>query len=423
VARRLLKRSAVETPDQATERVATERRVIGADRSRMTDEALAQFHAAASLPGCAYAAAMPDLHPGRGIPIGASFGMIGVAYPHLVGSDAGCGASVVFTALDRVPRDRVERRLRQAFSRAETIAEAPGADVVGAAWARGPRGLLELPGLPDLLAGLCRADPEDDGLPASAPSPADPIAAEVLGTIGGGNHFAEIGQVHAVVDAAAAGRLGAAKGGVTVVVHSGSRGVGAALGARWGDRPLHGGDVPRYLAELAGACRFARTNRLLLVHRLLRALGVARLDDVRGQFDIVHNDIRRELVGAREVWVHRKGAAPAHAGAPTIVLGSRGAPSWILLGRGAERALSSVAHGAGRRMSRADARSRLKARYRRDELGRSPIGSRVLCDDPALLYEEHPDAYKPIEPIIEALEEAGCASRVAAIVPVVTVKL
>jgi release factor H-coupled RctB family protein len=94
-----------------------------------------------------------------------------------------------------------------------------------------------------------------------------------------------------------------------------------------------------------------------------------------------------------------------------------------MLGRGSEAALRSVAHGAGRRMSRTEARTRLKARYRRQDLARSPLGGRVLCDDSALLYEEHPDAYKPIEPILTALEEAGAASRVASLAPVMTVKL
>jgi release factor H-coupled RctB family protein len=94
-----------------------------------------------------------------------------------------------------------------------------------------------------------------------------------------------------------------------------------------------------------------------------------------------------------------------------------------MLGRGSESALRSVAHGAGRRMSRSEARSKLKSRYRREELARSSLGGRVLCDDSALLYEEHPDAYKPMEPVVAALERAGTASRVASLVPVMTVKL
>lgn len=160
-----------------------------------------------------------------------------------------------------------------------------------------------------------------------------------------------------------------------------------------------GAEAEAYLAEHAGACRFATANRLLLAYRVLRSLGVTRPAEIRGSLDVIHNDVRAERLGPDEVWVHRKGAAPAHLDLPTVVLGSRGAPSWIMLGRGSEGALRSVAHGAGRRVSRTEARARLQERYRREELARSPLGGRVLCDDSALLYEEHPDAYKPIEPL------------------------
>ena len=143
----------------------------------------------------------------------------------------------------------------------------------------------------------------------------------------------------------------------------------------------------------------------------------------RGGFDVTHNDVRREPVDGADAWVHRKGAAPAAAAALTVVLGSRGAPSWIMRGTGAALGLGSVAHGAGRKMKRSEALAKLKDRYRRREVARSPGGGRVICDDPALLFEEHPDAYKPIEPVIGALERHGLATRVAALVPIVTVKL
>src|SRR5690606_13183254 len=110
--------------------------------------------------------------------------------------------------------------------------------------------------------------------------------------------------------------------------------------------------------------------------------------------------IRRENIGEAQAFVHRKGAAPAAHGEATVVLGSRGAPSWVLLGAGHEGALSSVAHGAGRRMNRSDARKKLASRYKRAELSRTSHGGRIVCDDVDLLYEEHPDAYKPIEPVV-----------------------
>jgi release factor H-coupled RctB family protein len=91
----------------------------------------------------------------------------------------------------------------------------------------------------------------------------------------------------------------------------------------------------------------------------------------------------------------------------------------VLLGTGAEASLASVAHGAGRRMGRSEAREKLSARYTRRQ---AVQGGRVLCDDPALLFEEHPDAYKPIGPVIDALLAHGAARPVATLVPLLTVK-
>ena len=120
--------------------------------------------------------------------------------------------------------------------------------------------------------------------------------------------------------------------------------------------------------------------------------------------------------------VARVQASAPSEGMATIVLGSRGAPSWVLAGTGSEVGLRSVAHGAGRRMGRAEALSKLKGKYRRSELLATKLGGRVVCDDADLLYEEHPDVYKPIEPVVASLIEAGLAAPVASLVPVVTVK-
>jgi release factor H-coupled RctB family protein len=243
-----------------------------------------------------------------------------------------------------------------------------------------------------------------------------------LGSVGGGNHFVEIARVSEVRDAAAAAALGLARDALVVVAHSGSRGLGGALARRWGEGALTGEAMMAYLADLAGACRFAWTNRFLLAYRLLRALGVARASKLAGGFDVTHNDVVREEVSGAPAWVHRKGAAPARGDDATIVLGSRGAPSWVMRGRDSEEGLRSVAHGAGRRMGRTEAREKIKARYRRADLTRTDLGGRVVCADAQLLLEEHPDAYKPIEPVVESLIEAGLATAVAALTPVVTVK-
>ncbi|MEO8699918.1 MAG: RtcB family protein [Kofleriaceae bacterium] len=387
----------------------------------MESEATRQLAAVADLEGCVHAAGMPDLHPGRGYPIGAVVATRELVYPHLVGGDAGCGARLVVTTVDRVAPDRLERRLRDAFAGNPLDAVDPTA-LFDAVWHRGARAFAELDGVPDALRSLAATEP-DDRLPASADPTAYRDGFETsLGTIGGGNHFAEISRVGRVLDVEAGATLGLTKDALVVLAHSGSRGLGAALAETWGTRVLRGADRDRYLGELAGACRFASANRLVLAYRLLGALAALRDHTLRGSLDITHNDIRSEPVAGTDAWIHRKGAAPAAAGALAVVLGSRGAPSWIVKGTGAEAGLRSVAHGAGRKMTRSEAVAKLKSKYKRKELARTS-GSRVLCDDNTLLYEEHPDAYKAIEPVIRALEAHAQATRVAALDPVMTVKL
>jgi release factor H-coupled RctB family protein len=411
-------------------------RVIARADVWMEGDAVAQFARVAASPGCVRAVAMPDLHAGRGIPVGAAYAFEDRIVPQLIGGDAGCGARVAVTSARRMAADALERRVRQAVDD-DPLADCDPRAVFEAVWRRGARGLAEIEGVPDALARLAEAEPDPaepkdvERTIAGAPSlgasgdPAPFLGAgfeAALGTAGGGNHFVEIARVAEVRDEAAAAALGLEEGAFCVVAHSGSRGLGGALARRWGDAVLQGDVMVAYLGELAGACRFAQANRLVLAYRMLRALGAARASKLAGGFDVTHNDVRLEPIGAGRAWVHRKGAAPARGGDATIVLGSRGAPSWILRSLDCEAGLRSVAHGAGRRMGRGEALAKLKGRYKRSEAARSPRGGRVLCDDPDLLFEEHPDAYKPVEPVVASLVEAGLAAPVAALLPVVTVK-
>ncbi|MEZ4400886.1 MAG: RtcB family protein [Kofleriaceae bacterium] len=389
----------------------------------MEGDATAQLAAVATLAGCVRAVGMPDLHPGCGYPIGAVVATRAVVHPQLIGGDAGCGARLVVTSVARATPDQLERRLRAQFT-TSPVEDADVHALFAAAWHRGARGLAEVDGLPDGLRWLAAREPDDDGLPPSGdPGAYLPDVAKVLGTVGGGNHFAEVARVTAVTDAAAATAHGLARDALVVLAHSGSRGLGTALGVRWGNRPLVDDDRARYLGELAGACRFARANRLILTYRLLVALGALRDHTLRTTVDLTHNDVRAEPLDGAPAWIHRKGVAPAHADATTVVLGSRGAPSWVMRGTGSALGLCSVAHGAGRKMKRAEAVAKLKARYRRREVVRAEGGGRLICDEPALLFEEHPDAYKAIEPVVAALEAHQLATRIAALTPVMTVKL
>ncbi len=382
------------------------------------DAALAQLRHVAGLPGCVRAVGLPDLHPGMHGPVGATFAFDGVVRPALVGSDAGCGVRLTPVLRSRFAGDALERRIRQEMDGppfAKDLARA----AFEALLASGLRGLANLDALPPTLQALAANEPEEGALARPAWLEGDLIHA--LGTIGGGNHFAEISEVQGVVDADA----GFARRGIVILVHSGSRGLGKALGDRWRGEVLEARDprVALYLSELHVACRFARANRFVLAWRLASALGAAREGSLGASVDVHHNTVSVETLDGRPVFLHRKGAAPAHAGALTVVLGSRGAPSWVLRGLGQEETLRSVAHGAGRRIVRSEAVARLRPKYTRRSLERTALGGRVLCEDTGLLYEEHPDAYKPIDPVVDALVARGTATRVASLVPLFTVKL
>ena len=129
-----------------------------------------------------------------------------------------------------------------------------------------------------------------------------------------------------------------------------------------------------------------------------------------------------EEVGDETVWLHRKGAVPADA-CPVVIPGSRGTLSYLVkpVGDGASHAWS-LAHGAGRKWARSETRLRVRERFRVSELVQTSLGSRVICEDRDLLYEEAPMAYKPVESVIEALVDTGLIRVIATFRPLLTYK-
>src|SRR5512132_1455509 len=250
-------------------------RVVARDDVWMEGDAVAQFARVAGERGCVRAVAMPDLHAGRGIPIGAVFAFDGRVVPSLIGGDAGCGVRVAATAAGRIAPDKLERRAREAMEE-EPLEGCDPAEVFDAVWRQGPRGLADLRGVPADLARLAAEEVDPAAVASGDPAPYRAGFESALGSVGGGNHFVEIARVSEVRDAVAAAAMGLARDALVVVAHSGSRGLGGELARRWGEGALTGEAMATYLADLAGACRFARTNRFLLAYRLLRALGAAR---------------------------------------------------------------------------------------------------------------------------------------------------
>ena len=322
---------------------------------------------------------MPDLHPGKGIPIGAAIVSRGLLYPHLVGNDIGCGMALWQTDLG-THKARVDKWLKRLS--------------LDRPWEGDREGFAAGQGLSEW--------------------------SDALGTIGGGNHFAELQKVETLHDEPLAARLGMERSRFLLMVHSGSRGLGEAILRAHTD--VHGGkglpedgeEARVYLARHAHALVFARANRALIARRFLDGIGCAGTP----LCDMSHNLV----VPTPSGWLHRKGAAPSD---PPFVLipGSRGDLSYVVHPlRDDEFHGWSLAHGAGRRWDRGSTRARLENRYTAEGLQKTRLGSRVLCADKDLLFEEAPEAYKDIDGVIQDLLDHGLARVVATLRPVLTYK-
>jgi tRNA-splicing ligase RtcB len=181
-----------------------------------------------------------------------------------------------------------------------------------------------------------------------------------------------------------------------------------------------------YLAAMAAAANFAWANRHALAHGVRQAIGaMLGADAAAGThqvYDVAHNVAKRETHGGRELCVHRKGATRAFPGQAVFVPGSMGTVSWVLAGRqgSMERSFGTVCHGAGRRMSSTGARKQVHGAELRSELEEQGIAVRGASNRG--LAEEAPFAYKDVDHVVEVVERAGLAARVARLRPIGVVK-
>jgi tRNA-splicing ligase RtcB len=432
------------------------------------DRSLEQAVNVATLPGVTgYVYAMPDVHEGYGFPVGgvaATRAADGVISPGGVGYDINCGVRLLASDLRA---DAVRPRLEPVVHElSRSIPSGPGRNpILDLAGPDLDRVLRE--GCPYLLErGL--ALPEDIAVTEASGALADADPAQVsdkakrrghdqLGTIGSGNHFVEVQVVDEVFDAAAAGAYGLARGQLTVLIHTGSRGLGhqvctdyvrrmdqvmAAHGIHLPDRqlacaPLGSAEGQAYFAAMCAAANFAWANRQAITSSVRRAFAQAFGDAgrLRLVYDVAHNIAKLERHGDETLCVHRKGATrafgPAHpetpeqyraVGQPVFIPGSMGTASYVLAGTDAGLALSfgSTCHGAGRAMSRGAAkRARTGAEVRHELEARGII---VRCPSSGELAEEAPTAYKDVERVVDVVHRAGLARTVARLRPLGVVK-
>lgn len=437
-------------------------------REIAADHALDQLCNVAALPGVEQRVyGMPDMHEGYGFPVGgvaATRATDGVISPGGVGYDINCGVRLLTSSLTQATVAQRLESLVHELSRSipsggsanpHLRLDAPGLDRV---LREGSRSLLRQ-GLatPDDLAHTEAGGALPEADPATVSERAKQRGHDQLGTLGSGNHFVEVEVVEEVHDPVAAQAYGLVKGQVTVLIHTGSRGLGhqvctdyvrlmLGLLAGWKiqlpDRqlacaPLAAPEGRRYLAAMSAAANFAFANRQVLtaaVREVFRTtLGPAA--DLRVCYDVAHNMAKLERHGGVELCVHRKGATrafgPTHPetpaayraiGQPVFIPGSMGTASWVLAGtdQALTQSFGSACHGAGRALSRTAARALASGGQIRRALEQQGIV--VRCPSARGLAEEAPQAYKDVERVVDVVHRAGLARKVARLRPIGVIK-
>ncbi|WIV88810.1 RNA ligase RtcB family protein [Proteus appendicitidis] len=361
---------------------------IASDNTWIESKAIQQLETTAQLPDMAYVAGMPDLHPGRGYPIGAAFFSVNRFYPALVGNDIGCGMTLFQTEFknSKLNLDKAEKQLSEM------------SDIAPSEW-----------------------------LEAHLPTEMQnhPFAGS-LGSIGGGNHFAEFQQIDQVINETLFAASSINKKQLLLLVHSGSRGLGQSILRAHTEQFGHKGlvanteAVNEYLQAHNNALDYAKINRRLIGERMMR--------QIRTQGEVI-SDVNHNLVEPCELhgqqgWLHRKGATPAHHDM-VVIPGSRGDYSYIvkpLMSELSELSLHSLPHGAGRKWMRTECKGRLSHRFTPLQLSRTALGSRIICANKQLIYEEAPQSYKSIETVIESMVNIGLIDVIARLKPVITYK-
>ncbi len=360
------------------------------------DEAKRQLRNAARLPIVfKHIAAMPDVHFGIGATVGSVIPTLRAIIPAAVGVDIGCGMMAAKTTLTAEDLPDNLARLRTAIERAVPHGRVPGS--------RDPGAWSKVPGSVD--TAWAQLEPEFTELCRDFPKLAKTNQRVHLGTLGSGNHFIEV-----CLDE---------EGFVWFMLHSGSRGVGNAIGTMFielakqdalrnnmnlPDRDLayfeegarYFGD---YVRAVGWAQRFAAMNREVMMKRVIDAAKTVIHKSFQSHVEAVnchHNYVQKEHHFGQDVYVTRKGAVRAGAGQLGIIPGSMGARSYIVRGKGNAESFESCSHGAGRVMSRGEAKRRFTlADHRAATEG-------VECRKDKDVIDETPAAYKDIDAVMQA---------------------
>lgn len=359
-------------------------KIVKGEKSWIEGSAIEQLTKFAELEGILKTVGLPDLHRGK-TPVGAAFLTKEIIYPHIVGNDIGCGISLFAAGIqeNKFKIEKVVQRLSKLHIEEVDIG-----------------GLTEGYNLP---------------------------YKEKLGTIGSGNHFAELQKIDKIFDPNSMDKIGLNKHQIVLMVHSGSRSLGEYILDKYirehsCQKGLYCGteSFRLYLEDHKTAMEFAELNRELIAYRIMSALNFKGYQRV---LDSVHNSITEKEIQGETYYIHRKGAAPSDTGF-VVIAGTRGTRSYIVKPEpNLEDYIFSISHGAGRKWPRSGCKERLERIYSRKLLRQDNLlTSNLIYRDKNLVYEEAPEAYKDIERVMEDMLYEGMIKIVASLSPLVTYK-
>ncbi|WP_322507303.1 RtcB family protein [Anaerolinea sp.] len=441
----------------------------------LQDASIEQAVNVATLPGLVgRVLVMPDMHQGYGFPIGgvaATRYPEGVISPGGIGYDINCGVRLLSST---IPYEAVKPYLDTLVAALDhhcpsgvgthgairlSDKELDQACRLGSRWAL-KQGMASEQDLEFTEENGCI----EGAAPEKVSARAKERGREQLGTLGAGNHFLEVEVVDQIFDAEAANAMGLFEGCLVLSIHCGSRGFGHQIcsdyvqefqgavrryGIQLPDRelvcaPLDSPEGQAYLGAMRAAANYAFLNRQILAHHARQAFeevlsGKVKNWHLRQVYDIAHNigKIETHEVDGKQVkvCVHRKGATRAFGpgspaipaayrpiGQPVLVPGSMGTASWVLVGTETSMRISfgSSCHGAGRVMSRNEAKRQVRGEHLRKEL--EAEGIHLRAGSLSGLAEEAPQAYKDVDAVVETVSGAGIARKVARLRPVAVVK-
>jgi tRNA-splicing ligase RtcB len=441
----------------------------------LSDRTIMQARNVSSIPGIVgHSVVLPDGHEGYGFPVGGVAAMDaeeGMISPGGVGYDINCGVRLLRSNLtEETVRSKLKELVTDLFSSIPSGVGSKGAVklthseldevlVNGVDWAIDHGyGSSDDSDVCEENGQIKNADPNkvsDKARKRGAPQ---------LGSLGSGNHFLEVQKVTEIHDEEAAKRMGIKEGTITVLIHCGSRGFGHQVCSDYlrvseqamekynihlPDRelacvPNNSEEGDSYRKAMFAALNFAWSNRQMLTHwtrnSFQRVFDQSESDlDMKLVYDVAHNiaKVEKHKVDGRErnLVIHRKGATrafPANRdeiplkyrdlGQPVLVPGSMGTASWILLGQPNSMDLSfgSTAHGAGRTMSRSQARRNYTEDDVKKSLNDKGIYIKALTRDGVV--EETPQAYKDVDAVVNVSHNLGIATKVAKLVPIGVIK-